>query len=110
MEHRDQFVNIQEALNRLGGNMDLYKRLLDKFSETNQVTPLEEALNSGDLDQAIQLAHSIKGVASNLSLNKLADAAMKIELCLKEGEDYSDAFVALKEAYRQTSYYLADVQ
>jgi len=84
-------------------------RLLDKFSETDQVAPVKVALGDGDLTQASGLAHSIKGVASNLSLNKLAEAALRLELCLKEGQDHSQAFTMLEEVYKKTADYLAEL-
>jgi HPt (histidine-containing phosphotransfer) domain-containing protein len=65
----------------MGGNSALYIKLLKKFSQTNgkAVEHLRDAFNLNDLKHANELAHGIKGVAANLGMNDLSDAAAKLE-------------------------------
>jgi len=109
MEDCNQYVDVQDALRRIGGSMDLYKRLLGKFSAEDHILPLEKALKSGAVDDAVHAAHTLKGVASNLSLIKLATISSEFEQRLKEGLDCSDVFESLKQAYQKTSEYIAEI-
>jgi len=106
MEFREHYIDIDDALQRIGGNMDLYIRLLTKFTDSDNITPLEEALNTGEIEEATQKAHTIKGTASNLSLKKIAEVALELEQKLKSGFDYTDSFITLKQVYNKTIDYI----
>jgi len=98
----DEYIDIDSAVKRVGGNMGLYKRLLGRFVDGNNFTPLEEALKNGKLEEAEHLAHTLKGVSSNLSLNKVASLSTDLDLLLKNGGDYSGCIAELEEAYAIT--------
>jgi len=89
--------------------MDLYKRLLNQFSGGDHIDPLEEALNSGAMEEASRLIHTLKGVAANLSLTKLSATASELEHNVKNGIEHSEAFANLKNAYLITSQQIADI-
>ena len=109
MENSEEYINVEDALKRVGGNMGLYKRLLTRFTEEDHIGPLEEALNTGNTEQASHLAHTIKGVSANLSLIKLAAAAADLEHKVKGGLDHSDSFSELKQVYVITSDTIAEI-
>lgn len=75
------------GLLRIGEDRNLYRRLLDRFVETQSeiATAMRKAMTEGDLDRARQLAHNIKGAAGNLGASELEAAAHKMEQAL--GED-----------------------
>jgi PAS domain S-box-containing protein len=89
-------LDIGDTLQRLGGNFELYRRLLRHFvSEHYDATAkIEAALASGKRDDAQHEAHAIKGVAGNLGAQPLYKAASDLERALRvEGESLPlDAF------------------
>ena len=109
MDINQEYVNVQDALKRIGGSMDLYKRLLNQFTGGDHIDPLEEALSVGAMDEVARLVHTLKGVAANLSLIKVSAKAGELEHCVKEGLDHSDAFAELKNAYYITSQEIAKI-
>jgi len=109
MENSEEYINVEDALKRVGGNMGLYKRLLTRFTDEDHIAPLEEALITGNTEEASHLAHTIKGVSANLSLIKLAAAAADLEHKVKGGLDHSDSFSELKQVYVITSDKIAEI-
>lgn len=61
-------IDVQDGLSRLGGNRELYCRLLIKFHKNHKLTlkAIRNALADGDLKKAEILAHTIKGAAGNI--------------------------------------------
>jgi len=106
MELREHYIDIDDALQRIGGNMDLYIRLLTKFKDGDNLTPLEEAINTGTIEDATQKAHTLKGTAANLSLKRIAEVALELELKLKNGLDCADSLTTLKQVYNKTLDYI----
>ena len=109
MSELDRYVDVSGALKRIGGSMDLYKRLLKQFSGGDHIDPLEEALNNGDFEDASRKVHSLKGVCANLSLIELAAISARLENKVHEGADFSDTFSELKRAYNETSRYISEI-
>ena len=109
MDINHEYVNVQDALKRIGGSMDLYKRLLNQFTGGDHINPLEEALSVGAMEDAARLVHTLKGVAANLSLIKVSAKASDLEQSFKNGLDHSDAFAELKNAYYITSQEIAKI-
>ncbi|MCL2821006.1 MAG: Hpt domain-containing protein [Oscillospiraceae bacterium] len=103
MDVNSEYIDVPDALKRIGGSMDLYKRLLNQFTGGDHIDPLEEALSVGALDEASRLIHTLKGVAANLSLIKLSSVSKELEDKLKNGLDHGDAFKELKHTYDETS-------
>ena len=75
------------ALQRMGGNTELYKRLLRSLlnTQSDAAERLDQALNRNDLVEAEHIAHTVKGVAANLGATALADAASCLDDDLKQG-------------------------
>jgi len=68
------------------GNTVIYCRLLDEFCREHggRATAIRNALTVGDLEQAHNLAHSLKGVAGALAAEGLAAAARDLDTALSE--------------------------
>jgi len=98
-----EYIDVDDALKRIGGNMDLYKRLLGRFVGGNHFETLESALRGGDMEEASRLAHTLKGVSANLSLIKVMEITADLELLIKDGQDHSALLSELKNAYDETS-------
>ncbi|MEW8626574.1 MAG: transporter substrate-binding domain-containing protein [Candidatus Thiodiazotropha sp.] len=74
------------GINRLGGNVGSYIKLLNKFS-TNQastLTELHNAIEQGDIDSAQRIVHTIKGLAATIGASDLHKAAREVEVTLNE--------------------------
>lgn len=73
--------NLSAGLAAVGKNEDLYADLLNKFA-VRYSTITEDISNSlllNDLETAVRLAHTVKGIAANLGAEALADAAGALE-------------------------------
>ena len=80
-----EVINIKEAVDRMGGNQNAYIKLLKQFSVKyknafDDITMLLSQSNTKELKNKI---HEIKGIAGNLSANKLFDTLDQIEKVLK---------------------------
>ncbi|MBQ9955736.1 MAG: Hpt domain-containing protein [Eggerthellaceae bacterium] len=78
-------IDYEDALDRFGGNLDLYRRLAGKYAANEHFIGMDAALEAGDWDQAYREAHALKGVAGNLSFSRLYDLASQICHALREG-------------------------
>jgi PAS domain S-box-containing protein len=74
-------LDTAEGLLRLGGNQQLYLKLLRQFVEQQADAPtrLTALLATGDRATAERLAHSIRGVAGNLGAGPVQAAAAELE-------------------------------
>jgi len=103
-----EYIDVDDALKRVGGNMALYQRLLGRFADGNQFEELENLLKSGNEEEATRMAHTIKGVAANLSLLKLRFTSAELELSLKEGTDYTAKLDELRDVYNTTMQVISE--
>lgn len=97
-----EWINWDEGIARLGGNEKIYKMLLGKFKAKTYMPELEAEIAAGDTDAAAKTAHTIKGVAANLSLAKVYSLSMDIETKLKNGEDTAEVLAELRTAVEKT--------
>ena len=82
-----QGLNTAEALARLGGNLELYCRLMRIFlvEHAGLLDEIGQALRQGNLVRARSLAHTLKGLAGTLGADPLRELALKLEqACLAE--------------------------
>lgn len=81
---RYSFVDEVEVLERLNDNLGLFNRMIIKFKETYTKSDEEIAMLiiQENYDDARIIVHSIKGVARNLGIFKLALVAEKLEKLL----------------------------
>lgn len=64
-------MDVDGALERLGGNENLLERLLEKFLADPNYGELREALETKDTGKAFAASHTLKGVCISLSLSRL---------------------------------------
>jgi PAS domain S-box-containing protein len=74
-------VDIDAALNRLGGNRPVYVRMLGRFVADLAAMPaqLQAQLDAGKKQEAVALLHTLKGLAGTLGATELAAAAADAE-------------------------------
>lgn len=76
-----------EVLGRLYSEA-LVKKFVGKFPLDQSFQLLESSLNAEDYDEAFRAAHTLKGVAQNLSFTRLYKSAHEITEALRT-KDYS---------------------
>ena len=94
--------DLMDAMNRFAGNQGQFKKRLMAFAReyTSSMDEIRKALQSGKQETASRMAHSIKGVAANLSARELYRAAFDLERGIKkEGDRVDDT---LLENFEQT--------
>jgi HPt (histidine-containing phosphotransfer) domain-containing protein len=87
----DEKVYVDEAdgVKRVMNNLKLYMKLLAKFRNENNLDELNTLLKAGDLEKAQGAAHTIKGLAGNLSLVELQAAR---EMITRRSSDHAATF------------------
>ena len=77
-------IDYAEAMERFCGNESLFARIAVKYLDDPHVDALEAAMASGDAAAAEREAHSLKGVAGNLSFVCLYDLAARVTDALRQ--------------------------
>ena len=77
------YINEEEALKRLGGNKVLYSKLLKRFVDDLPNHDVSKYIADGDIKNAQAEAHTVKGMAANLSLIAAYEEATKLDSMLK---------------------------
>ena len=82
-------ININEALERIGGDKEFLFELLDEFAQQvdENLPLLKKAINDGDFDNIKLIAHSLRGAAGNLSINEMHQALTEIEALVSSREN-----------------------
>jgi CheY-like chemotaxis protein len=82
-------IDTGSGIERLGGDVRSYLRLLDKFADNqaNAMADIGRAVVEGDSEKAIRLAHTLKGVAGTIGATKLQESATELEAWLKEDKE-----------------------
>ena len=80
-DHPPGCLDEADALYRLGGNKELYQRILKGFAKANTTfsSELGDLLRQGKLLKAGRAAHTLAGAAGNISAPLLRAAAMELE-------------------------------
>ncbi|OEU66125.1 MAG: hypothetical protein BA863_19100 [Desulfovibrio sp. S3730MH75] len=83
-----QQLDIKEALERIGGDMDILISILDNFDtyNSNFVNKVSSMVENNELKEAGDLAHNLKGSAANLSATALSKAALRLERSCRENQ------------------------
>ena len=78
-------IDTASGVDRVGGNRELFRTLLSTFaaSRAGMAEEIESALRDGDLTQAEQLVHTLKGVSGNISARRLHIAARELESAIR---------------------------
>lgn len=79
--HETEAFNLTEALERVEGDMDLLKEMIDLFLEEypRMVVAIEHALTTSDAQALQNAAHTLKGAVSNFSAYGAAEASFTLE-------------------------------
>jgi HPt (histidine-containing phosphotransfer) domain-containing protein len=87
-DHCDpQVLDLQAAVDRIGGDRQLLRELAEIFLEDSAVLldDLKTALAGGNREQVERCAHSLRGIAANLGGTRVEAAAAAIEETARSG-------------------------
>ena len=82
-------INVEDALPRMAGNENVFRKVLKTFYDKYQTFGKEliEKLDEGDRTTAERLAHTLKGVAGTIGAEVLFKITSELDLELKK-EDF----------------------
>ena len=96
------YVNEEEGKKRVMNNGKLYAKLLTKFKTDTKLDALISSVENEEWDAAQAAAHTIKGLAANLSLTELFNQSLEIETQLKGRSIKNEAMEGLKSCFTET--------
>ena len=96
------FINVDEGSKRVMNNTKLYAKLLNKFKDDPSFGLLGEALEKSDMASAQGLAHTLKGLAANLSLTEFYKQCVELEAQIKAGSVKPQQVELFKTTHAQT--------
>jgi len=102
----------EAVFKRVMGKEKLMNSLISMFTSTtpNYIKELAGAIESVDREEVRHLAHTIKGVAANLSANKVREKAAEIELSAKQNDtaSFEPLFEQLESEFSQVMSIFGD--
>lgn len=82
-------INVNEGLIRFNNDADLYEEFLSTFISDTNYDNMITAINNKDIKASFFYAHSLKGLAGNLSLASLFDSLIPLVESLRS-ESFDD--------------------
>lgn len=106
-------IDVPSGLARVAGNKNLYLKLLRHVANDagNTIDKLNAAVAEGNAQTVRELAHSLKGATSNLSIVDVAAASERLEAAAK-AEDFAavaEHLGALEKALAEFSAVVASL-
>jgi two-component system sensor histidine kinase/response regulator len=97
-------LDLDGGLRRTAGNVGLYRRLLSSLANTqaDAAERVAAALKERDDPAARQITHTVKGVAANLGVTALAEAASRLENTLQAGQPSDDDLDLFRRTLAET--------
>ncbi len=79
-------LDTRRGLLLAGSDEALYRAFLLDYPQDDTVPRLRAALNAGRMEEAALLAHTLKGLAAQLGMDEVADAAHALQEAIRAGE------------------------
>ena len=95
-------IYVEDALRRFMGNENLLKRMLSKFINDTTINDLRKGIEANDHELMFRSAHTLKGIAGNLSLSKLYQVTSSQTELFRAGKDEEGILMMsqVEEAYK----------
>ena len=97
-----EYFNLEEGLTRVMKKEALYVKLLNSFVQNTYMGKLSSEIERSDIENAAMTAHTIKGIAANLSLTKLYSTVLALEVKLKEKAPCQTEFQQMQSVLAKT--------
>ena len=115
---RDNVLELDETLARLDGDLNMYRRLLKRFSSGHEhmYGDIVAARRAGDNRRALLLVHTLVGSAASIGARHLTRVARTLEAALKSGEvELADTLLedlehSLKDTFSAVEHALANAR
>ena len=88
LQATENIVNLNDAMENLDGDIELLQEVLEIFQEMvpEQMDTLEAAVQAGQAAEVCNVAHSLKGSASNFCATRFVATAFELEQSGRAGE------------------------
>ena len=96
------YINEEEGKKRVMNNGKLYAKLLTKFKTDTNISDLVTFAEAQDWEKAQGAAHTIKGIAANLSLTELFNQSLDVETQIKGKSIKPESLESLKTCFSET--------
>ena len=96
------YVNEEEGKKRVMNNGKLYARLLTKFKTDTSLDDLVAFAEAQEWEKAQGAAHTIKGIAANLSLIELFNQSLEVETQIKGKSLNPESLESIKICFAET--------
>jgi HPt (histidine-containing phosphotransfer) domain-containing protein len=96
------YINVEDGKKRVMNNAKLYVKLLTKFKADTNMDELNTAAGVQDWEKAQAAAHTIKGIAANLSLTELYKQSLDVETQIKGKALKSESLESLQNCFAVT--------
>jgi HPt (histidine-containing phosphotransfer) domain-containing protein len=96
------YINAEEGTKRVMNNAKLYIKLLGKFKADTNLDELVAFAGAQDWEKAQGAAHTIKGIAANLSLTELFKQSLDVETQIKGKSLNPASLESLKACFTET--------
>jgi signal transduction histidine kinase/HPt (histidine-containing phosphotransfer) domain-containing protein len=100
------FIDVTAGLARIRNNKKLYATMIKSFKKNDFFDEISQAVQNNDAEKAQYSAHTLKGVAGNLSLTKIYEIIVPIEAEMKHGEFPAGGLGELESAVQTTREYI----
>ncbi|MBF0573240.1 MAG: response regulator [Desulfamplus sp.] len=82
-------VDIEAGVKRINNNRKLYKQFLIDFRRKYKTIPYEitKLIENNNINDAARTVHTFKGIAGNMSANRLFEIAKELEMVLRHHSD-----------------------
>jgi len=105
-EELKEYIDLEAGLARIMGNAKIYLKMLDIFVKNKEFENFRAVLETGDLEKASEVAHTIKGMTGNLSFTKLFEISSILNVDLKDGKRDDALIEQLFDAEKKTLEYI----
>ena len=104
-----EYIDIESGIKRVVNNRQLYIKLLNNCKLQEMYNELLDSVNNKDNENAKHIAHTLKGIAANLSLTAVSDIVVDMDMKLKVGEDVIYMLEPLQRAIEGTIEAIANL-
>jgi len=104
-------IDHRQGVERFVGSTQLYEKFLKEFLNDPTYGQLDAAMAAGDVQAAFMAGHTLKGVAGNLSLNRLYDLLVVLVDALRGQGDMAKArelYPPVQAEYESVTRFIAD--
>jgi len=91
-------INVENGLMRVAGDLSSYQWVLKSFykKNLNTIANIKQALLDQDINTALRLTHTLKGVSGSIGAKELFENAKTLQYAFREGVSQSECSVHLE--------------